>query len=591
MRGNLPCGGVARSCASTLPPTTGSSGTFAIRRLMRVFVSLVLLSVASVASAQPSGVLVIATHEGSPPVPRALLTELAALRLDGAPLVLGGEAVSLYRDSVSREPSRLSADAFDELSRNTRRAIRHVALRETDEARVLIANLLASAEAALDMLNREEEGARAILDACLSLARSYLENGSRDQAEDHALACRRLVPDLAPTQTHPPEIHELLRDVDARLARMRASIRVESEPSSCPVFVNGRELGVTPFEIRAPQGAYRLQVVCGSQDSRVHTLLLGSEPARVRIDVALDRALRTDQQLALVYPDADSLSRLAHEHIRVLAADLQLPNAVAITNVEDGWRVDRVSLTGVVEASVWVPVSPTVQGATMAIAALRERRSLDLTSEAPRERAPWTPVVVESTEPTADSEEPVVDEEEEASAAGTTPTRLALGITATTVGVAALGASLAFRFQTRDAAEALKGTTRLTPGYVGLLDDFESSRRRGLAFAGVAGLTLATGIPLLALRRDTTPWWSWVLGASGLAAVTVGVITLLQDRECLDSDCAERSAPETRGALWLAGGLPLLVLPFAQLRGRERAPVHVSFRIESGLQAQVTGWF
>lgn len=562
---------------------------------MRVLVSLVVLSVASVAAAQPSGVLVVATHEGSPPVPRALLTELAALRLDGAPLVLGGEAVSLYRDSVSREPSRLSADAFDELSQNTRRAIRHVALRETDEARLLIANLLASAERALDVLNRQEQGARAVLDACLSLARSYLESGSRDQAEEHALACRRLVPDLAPTQTHPPEIHELLREVDARLARMRASIRVESTPSSCPVFVNGRELGVTPFEIRAPQGAYRLQVVCGSEESRVHTLLLGSEPARVRIDVALDRFLRTEQQLALVYPDADSLARFAHEHVRVLAADLQLPNAVAITNVEGGWRVDRVSLTGAVEASVWVPTSPTVQGSTMAIAALRERRSLDLTGEAPRERTAWTPAVVESPEPVAasESDRAVVSEGDVdvSSPARTTPTRLALGVAATTVGLAALGAGLAFRVQTRDAADALTGTTRLTPGYVGLLDDFESARRRGLAFAGVAGLTLSAGIPLLALRRETTPWWSWVLGAAGLGAITAGVITLLQDRECLDSDCAERSAPETRGALWLAGGLPLLVLPFAQLRGREAAPVQVSFRFESGLQARLTGAF
>ena len=41
--------------------------------------------------------------------------------------------------------------------------------------------------------NREEQGARAVLDACLSLARSYLENGSPEQAEDHALACRLLM--------------------------------------------------------------------------------------------------------------------------------------------------------------------------------------------------------------------------------------------------------------------------------------------------------------------------------------------------------------------------------------------------------------
>jgi hypothetical protein len=530
---------------------------------MRVLVSLVLLSATSVATAQSSGVLVVATHEGSPPVPRSLLTELAALRLDGAPLVLGGEAVSLYRDSVSREPSRVSDDAFDELSQNTRRAIRHVALRETDEARLLIANLLASAERALDVLNRQEHGARAVLDACLSLARSYLESGSRDQAEEHALACRRLVPDLAPTQTHPPEIHELLRDVDGRLARMRASIRVESSPSSCPVFVNGRELGVTPFEIRAPQGAYRLQVVCGSEESRVHTLLLGSEPARVHIDVALDRVLRTEQQLALVYPDAESLARFALDHVRVLAADLQLPNAVAITNVEGGWRVDRVSLTGNVEASVWVPTSPTVQGSTMAIAALRERRSLDLTGETPRDRAPWAPVVVQGPEPVADPDadrHPTDDMEvDETSPRRTTPTRLALGIAVTTVGLTALGAALAFRFQTRDAADALTGTTRLTSGYVGLVDDFESARRRGLAFAGVAGLTLSAGIPLMAPRRQTTPWWSWVLGAAGLGTITVGVITLLQDRESRLRLCPAFGARDPRGVV--VGGRPSIAHP------------------------------
>ena len=516
------------------------------------------------ALAQPSGVLVVATHEGSPPVPRALLTEIAGLRLDGAPLLLGGEAVASYRDTVSREPSRLGVDAFDELSSSTRRAIRHVALRQTEEARTLIANLLASAERALDALNREEQGARAVLDACLSLARSYLENGSPDQAEEHALACRRLVPDLSPTQTHPPEIHELVRQVDARLSRMRASIRVESEPSGCAVFVNGRELGISPFEIRAPQGSYRLQVRCGEEESRVHTLLLGSEPANVRIDVALDRVLRTEQQLTLIYPDLEAIERRAHEHARAIARALQVPSVLTIVRVTEGWRIDRVTVTGEVEASTWVPVAPTVEAATLAIASLRERRSLDLTGPEPRERAPWRDAVATTT---PDAPEPAVVEatSERVGLRRTTPTRLALGVTSTAVGLGALAAGVLFHWRTNDSAEALDGAGRLTPGYVGLVDDFDQARRRSLAFTSVSGVVLTLGLSWLTLERETTPWWSWVLGAAGLGSVVVGVITSLGDRSCLDQDCTRRDAPETAGIAWIAGGLPLLALPFVQL--------------------------
>lgn len=523
------------------------------------------------AAAQPSGVLVVATHEGSPPVPRALLTEIAGLRLDGAPLLLGGEAVASYRDTVSREPSRLGADAFDELSQSTRRAIRHVALRQTEEARTLIANLLTSAERALDALNREEQGARAVLDACLSLARSYLENGSPEQAEEHALACRRLVPDLAPTQTHPPEIHELVRQVDARLSRMRASIRVESEPSGCAVFVNGRELGISPFEIRAPQGSYRLQVRCGDEESRVHSLLLGSEPAVVRIDVALDRVLRTDQQLALVYPDAPALERQGHEHARAIARSLQVPSVLTIVRVPEGWRVDRVAVTGQVEVSTWVAVSPTVQSATLAIAALRERRSLDVSGSEPRERAPYRGAVDESA-PTVEVTPPAEMPAEPERARRTTPTRIALGITSTAIGFGALAAGIAFHVRTDDATDALDAASRLTPGFVGLVDDFDQARRRSLVFTSVSGVALTLGLSWLALDREKTPWWSWVLGAAGLGSTVVGVISVLGDRACLDQDCSRREAPETAGVAWIAGGLPLLALPFVQLVRGSRSP-------------------
>jgi hypothetical protein len=340
------------------------------------------------AAAQPSGVLVVATHEGSPPVPRALFTEIAGLRLDGAPLLLGGEAVASYRDTVSREPSRLGADAFDELSQSTRRAIRHVALRQTEEARTLIANLLTSAERALDALNREEQGARAVLDACLSLARSYLENGSPEQAEEHALACRRLVPDLAPTQTHPP--------------------------------------------------------------------------------------------------DAGALERDGHPHARAIARSLQVPSVLAIVRVPEGWRVDRVAMTGDVEASTWVAVSPTVQSATLAIAALRERRSLDLTGTEPRERAPFRGVVDE-TAPTVEVTPPLQTRAEPERARRTTPTRIALGVASTAVGLGALAAGIAFHPRTDDAADALDGASRLTPGFVGLVDDFDQARRRSLVFTTPSG--------------------------------------------------------------------------------------------------------
>ena len=56
---------------------------------------------------------------------------------------------------------------------------------------------MARAERTLESLNRETARARQLLDACLSLVRSALHENHRDQALEQAMACRRLVPDLA----------------------------------------------------------------------------------------------------------------------------------------------------------------------------------------------------------------------------------------------------------------------------------------------------------------------------------------------------------------------------------------------------------
>lgn len=558
--------------------------------MFRVSVILLLLLCAWTSkrsSAQPIAALVI-SETGDVPVPRSVLTEIAALRLDGADVLTGTAAVEMYRDTVSREAMESRPDALDRLADLTRRATLHVARRQMEHAQPLLEEAMHEIERALDTLSQEEAGARRVLDACLLMARWYVETNQEASAMEHTLGCRRLVPDLSPSpRTHPPEVIRMVQAVDARLTRL-PSLRIASDPEGCGVLLNSRSLGITPFEIRVPQGAYRVQLVCeaggGVSRSRVHEIVLGTEPAVLAFDMVLESVLTTRDQIRLRYQTEQSVEEWAHEHAVEIGRQLRMPEVVHMSRHGGGWRIDRIRVGDAsVRASIWLPLTPSVNVSTLASTALRELRSTDLTTTPPREAQPWSPPVEPSREPRAYVSAPSLSgtAANAKSPSEITRARLGGGIALSLAGIGLLAGSLVYHLRTVSSGDDLSQMNRLTPGFGATVDSFDSSRRWALSLGSAAGLVLAGGLPLMLPRYTSVPWWSWGLGVVGAATTLVGALLSARTRGCLDADCTRRATPETGGVLALGVGIPLLMLPFIQLgrRLRRNDSVEVSWGV------------
>src|SRR5690349_4310022 len=188
----------------------------------------------------------------------------------------------------SRTPLTASDSDLDILAKQAREALQHVAFGRTAAAEKSVREVIVRAERTLESLNRETARARQILDACLSLVRGALHDGHREEALEHAMRCRRLVPDLAPSEAaHPANVVGVLAEADDLLRRMRTGkLSVSSQPdAACSVYLNGRHLGTTPFVLdRAAPGEYRVQVECAAgKPGRVHTVQLGDEPVSLAV--------------------------------------------------------------------------------------------------------------------------------------------------------------------------------------------------------------------------------------------------------------------------------------------------------------------
>ncbi|HEX5657681.1 MAG TPA: PEGA domain-containing protein [Polyangiales bacterium] len=173
----------------------------------------------------------------------------------------------------------------------------------------------------------------------MSLVRSDLQSNDRGRALDQATQCRRLVPDLMPSEdAHPANVMAVLREADDRLVKQHLGrLTVTSAPTShCPVYLNGRPLGTTPFVLeRAAAGDYRVQAECNGASGRVHMVKLGDQPVTLAIDTHLDLAISSDPRLSLHYAnDGEALARAVSDATQ-LGRDVSASDVILL-HVQDG---------------------------------------------------------------------------------------------------------------------------------------------------------------------------------------------------------------------------------------------------------------
>jgi hypothetical protein len=426
------------------------------------------------------------------------------------------------------------------------------------------------------------------------------------------MRCRRLVPDLAPSDSaHPANVVGVLAEADDLLRRMRTGkLMVKSQPdTNCSVYLNGRHLGTTPFVLdRAASGEYRVQVECAvGRAGRVHTVQLGDEPVNMTVDTAFDRAVFSDPRLFLSYETERAARRYLIEHAANVGRDVRAEDIVLLRVQGDVAELVRVHVAqnrilGRARAT-WTSSGFERNSLAKAITALNEGR------------VEGEPLGTLEAEPALAPDKPVAQADparaQEASAAAPSG-----GAPAATegdgkypawrrrTGIAMIPLALAFAGVGFGMAEwsqplrdkwgnSLSGDTAV-PGTKERYDRVSAASYIGIASAPL-GLA---AVALLATGHPSVPWWSYTLGALGLGAAGTGMYFVAISNHCeLEDDMGECLRPEDtvrRGVLLVAMAVPLISVPIFHLVRRKpgEAKAQVSaFNVPGGSGLSLTGTF
>jgi hypothetical protein len=504
----------------------------------------------------------------------------------------------------SRTPLTATDSDLDILAKQAREALQHVAFGRTAAAEKSVREVIVRAERTLESLNRETARARQILDACLSLVRGALHDGNREEALEHAMRCRRLVPDLAPSEAaHPANVVGVLAEADDLLRRMRTGkLTVSSQPqTACSVYLNGRHLGTTPFVLdRAAPGEYRVQVECApDRPGRVHTVQLGDEPVSMSVDTAFDQAVFSDPRLWLGYATERAARGLSAEHAIAIGREVRAEDVVLLriqANVAEltRVRVQQGRVAGRARAG-WTGSGFERPSLTKALAALFEGRveaeplgvleaeplapaaavSAASAEEAPRADVARAPAAAPAAEP--------------AFPAGRKRTAYAL----TGLSVVLFGTGLGLELWAQDLKNQLVESgmgdaplTKLPEQH----DRVSAASWLGVASGPVGVLAAALWVE----PRSHVPWWSWGLGVLGLGALGVGIYEVAIADQCSlpsDDGCLRTHETTTRGVLLMSAALPLLSVPVLHLSRRSHGLRVSGTTLPGGGQLRLSGHF
>ncbi len=506
----------------------------------------------------------------------------AALRAQAVEVIALDEARALFEARHSAEAERLSDSDIDIVADEARAALLHVATGRTARARSSIAEVLERAEKALEYLNRTNDSARHVLNACLYLVRAMAESGNRESALAKVAECRRLVPDIAPdSHDHPPAVISLYREAGENItARPTGSLTVKSTPSGCDAFINGRRLGITPYEVKElPAGEYRVQAECGERSGRVHRVLLAAQATTVMVDADFDRSVRSAKGLGLVYPTLAEAEVLRLKHAAEVSKILGSSHALLVTP-EPELRTLRLDLItaepAAVVASARLPEPAEVREQPNllldAVEALLRGESLAFTEASAVAIPPWKPrlAVVSPEAPPPSSSGAAVAQ---ASAAPSQPRGwrepLALGLL-TGTGLVLAGTAIWLQVETSRRADSFRDMAPDAPDFLTRQADFDRGRLGTVLTHSASSAVLLSSLPFWhrygASRGRTKPGvLHWTLGGAGVAAFATGVYFAAKGPDCLDARCTRREPDRLIGAALMLHALPLIGVPLVKL--------------------------
>ena len=312
---------------------------------------------------------------------------------------------------------------------------------------------------------------------------------------------------------HPPEVLELLREVDASRARQPRELSVDSEPSGCAVRVNGVKLGETPLELRELlPGRYRVQVECEpARRGRVHIADVSSASSGLFVDVRFDRSIETRPLLQLRYSDPSQ--ERAHRYAdaaqigKVVPANaiVLLSKAADVVEIElaDGESMSQRALARIPAGDR----GPSRGDVALAVGALLDGTCTDFTGR--------EPVAMRCDDDATPRAAPVLladDWPEQRRPRG----QFISGITLASVGSAALITGYALRAPASKAGEDWVEQIRGGGSTVDAQEKWLNLNTTIVAMSSVGAAALVTSMPLALPERDKVPWAAWLSGGLGL---------------------------------------------------------------------------
>lgn len=518
---------------------------------------------AATAQARPVLVLPWSLTDGDPPTLAARAEAVVGAVSSGTvSAITVADARERFEEHGSAEPPTISDSDLDHWLALSRRAVHELANADYAAAAATLREAQALSEPAAAELNREESRARQVLDTCLFEVRGLVEQED-PRAETRALECRRLVPRIAPSPyIHTPEVVDLMERIEQRLAAAApGSLRLESTPTGCRVRLNGIPLGETPFVSEdLATGEYRAQIECGEEGAasrgRVHRIRLAEGSSTVRIDARFDAVVRTDTALRLAYAtDAEADAQRLADAVR--AASTIGAAEVWLLAVEEGdvIRLDRVEVaSSSVLASVRVHEGTGLPGA---LASLTRGTSEDRTGAAPIAMPRWGQSGIEHTDGPGFVARSRADGE------------LVVGATLGGIGVGGFVTSFVLASTEQGYGHLATQPLVTDPDYLTRRSAWTSWEIPVMALGWAGGALVTAALPLVMSDEDGAPWWSWVIGAVGLATVVTGVAVATTAGGCASDRpadaCVAQTALADEGSTIASLGVPLLAVPLVYL--------------------------
>jgi hypothetical protein len=511
-----------------------------------------------------------------------------ALSEQGARVLSPERAAVLFEQEDSAPPPTVTDEQIDRLDALTIEALQLIVTQQYARAlRSLRAAQRLAGEGIIE-LNRTEERARRVLDACLYMVRALYETGERAEAVEQARRCVRLVPGgEADLLTHPPEVVELHDELSRPGPDKTGSLIVNSTPEGCDVRVNGLLLGQTPFTLTdLYPGDYQVQVECDpAQRGRVRTVSVGTTKTALVVDAQLDGVVHTKPLLRTQYstePEAELELRDARAIASVLGVDTVVIASSPSANVLElqaieatgSERVRLVRLTN-------TPSGPSGDDAAAAAVALLSGDCRDLTGK--------RPVTLPCPGEWSGSLRPPKGQ-------------WVSGLTLLGVGGASLLASYGLAIWRRDTGDVVVEQIATNP------DDTTNqskwlNQRTGIVLTAATGGALTTAaMPLFLPYRSKTPWWGWLSGGLGVGLAVGSIVSVVTAEPAPDGNsscstefvtvdkaqaCVNRGRAADRAIVLGATAAPLLTIPLVYLlrRDAKKPGVHVTPSISLGRES------